>query len=265
MTSGIYKITCTENQKIYIGSASNIDRRFKTHKGTLKNNTHKNPHLQSAYSKYGEDSFIYEIIEYCPESDLRSREQYWLDFTRCYDREIGFNNCILSDRPLGYKHTEEAKKVMSEKRKGIKQSPETIAKRVASIKGSQHSEETKEKIRQSKLGDKNPMFGVRYTEEQKLEKVTKLLSVPRWNRGKTKENDPTLKKLSESRIGIKPSNCLKCKLIDTITGEEWIAESLKDLSTKTPISLSSINRIRSNNIDSSSYLIKYKLEIINAS
>ena len=265
MTSGIYKITCTENQKIYIGSASNIDRRFKTHKGTLKNSKHKNPHLQSAYSKYGEDSFVYEIIEYCPESDLRSREQYWLDFTRCYDREIGFNNCILSDRPLGYKHTEEAKKVMSEKKKGVKQFPETIAKRVAAIKGIKHSEETKEKIRQTKLGAKNPMFGVRYTEEQKLEKVTKLLSVPRWNRGKTKETDPILKKMSEARLGTKPSNCLKCRLIDTVTNEEWFADSLKDLATKTPISLASINRIRFDDIGYSSYLIKYKLEIINAS
>lgn len=84
MNSGIYRIVCLVNLKIYIGSTSNFERRFKTHRTTLKNNKHKNPHLQSAFNKYGESNFIYEVVEYCEETNLKVVEQIWMDKTECY-------------------------------------------------------------------------------------------------------------------------------------------------------------------------------------
>jgi hypothetical protein len=48
---------------------------------------------------------------------------------------------------------------------GIKQSPETIAKRVAKQLGKPLSEEHKEKVRQSKLGNRNHRFGIKASEE----------------------------------------------------------------------------------------------------
>jgi|NOAtaT_7_FD_contig_21_7053674_length_1316_multi_5_in_0_out_0_2 hypothetical protein len=173
--------------------------------------------------------------------------------------------CVLSDRPLGYKHTEESKKIMSEKKKGIKQTSENIAKRIEGMKGRKHSEQTKEKMRQSKLGEKNPMFGVKYSEEKRNEKVANMLSVTRWNKGKTKETDPLMAKLSEKLKGRSVYNSLKCRLINLESLEEWIADSIIKLSEGCPLSLASLNRLKSNKNCQTKLLKQYKLEIINES
>ena len=51
---------------------------------------------------------------------------------------------------------------------GVKQSQETIVKRNLKIIGTHLSKEHKEKLRVSKLGDKNPMFGKEFSEEHRL-------------------------------------------------------------------------------------------------
>lgn len=65
--------------------------------------------------------------------------------------------------------SEEGKKRISEARK------EYIKKYGTPTQGIGHTEEAKEKIRQSKLGEKNPMYGKHHTEEWKKE-VSKKLS-----------------------------------------------------------------------------------------
>src|SRR5260221_10258416 len=42
-TSGIYKITCTVNKKIYIGSSINLRKRKGEHWRELRQNKHNNP------------------------------------------------------------------------------------------------------------------------------------------------------------------------------------------------------------------------------
>jgi hypothetical protein len=72
----------------------------------------------------------------------------------------------------GKTHTSETRKNISENQKGRKQSTETIAKRVAknigkkrteefcmSRRGIKATKETKKKISESKMGDKNPRYG----------------------------------------------------------------------------------------------------------
>lgn len=75
----IYQIKNKLNNKIYIGSTNNYKKRFYTHKHELNNNIHKNTHLQRAWNKYGEEAFLFEIIEECNSMIKISREQYWLD------------------------------------------------------------------------------------------------------------------------------------------------------------------------------------------
>lgn len=89
--SGVYKITNVLNGKVYIGSSVNLEKRLNHHKGCLKNNKHKNAHLQRAYNKDGEASFIYEVIEYCDSEFNFEREQYWMDLTKCTNRKFGYN------------------------------------------------------------------------------------------------------------------------------------------------------------------------------
>lgn len=92
MDCGIYKITCTTTGKFYIGSSSEIKRRWVVHKYRLKHGIHINPYLQSVYNKYGLDSFLFEIIEEVEDkNNLLKIEQEWLDRTKSFDRTIGYN------------------------------------------------------------------------------------------------------------------------------------------------------------------------------
>ena len=61
---GIYSITNDKNGKKYIGStAKSFKSRWKKHITNLKNGGHASHHLQNAWNKYGEDSFIFKIEE----------------------------------------------------------------------------------------------------------------------------------------------------------------------------------------------------------
>lgn len=78
---GIYKIVNTVNGNLYIGSSIDIPNRQKQHRYHLRNNSHRNPHLQHAWSLYGEEAFAFETVE-VTSSDretLIEREQHYLD------------------------------------------------------------------------------------------------------------------------------------------------------------------------------------------
>lgn len=78
--AGVYLIENLVNGKVYCGSSKNLSQRFQHHRWRLRKGTHENPHLQAAYSKYGEESFTYRVVEFVEkEEDLVIREQYWLD------------------------------------------------------------------------------------------------------------------------------------------------------------------------------------------
>lgn len=76
---GIYKIKNLENGKCYYGSSKDITKRWKTHLNQLKNGKHHNIHLQRSWDKYGESSFIFEVVEECNEKVLLELEQKYLD------------------------------------------------------------------------------------------------------------------------------------------------------------------------------------------
>lgn len=79
MSSGIYKIENIANNKVYVGSSNNIETRWQKHRALLRHNKHQNSHLQGAWNKYGENSFIFSIVELCPVNSLLSREQYFIN------------------------------------------------------------------------------------------------------------------------------------------------------------------------------------------
>ena len=109
--TGIYKITNTANGKIYIGSAFNLSNRISVHKYTLKNNKHKNLHLQYAYNLYGEDSFTFEIVEIVNDKTiLLEREQCYLDSMKPYDRTVGYNIAKIAGNTAGRKASQETVK-----------------------------------------------------------------------------------------------------------------------------------------------------------
>lgn len=78
--TGIYKITCLLDNKIYIGQARDISDRWKTHiKCGLGIDTPSNK-LYTAMLKEGVENFSFEVIEECSVNDLNKKEKYWIDY-----------------------------------------------------------------------------------------------------------------------------------------------------------------------------------------
>lgn len=78
--SVVYKIVNLQHpNRVYIGSAKNFRSRMQMHLCQLKNNKHHNYLLQRAVNKHGIDNFNVHIIDFCNETNLRQKEQFWLD------------------------------------------------------------------------------------------------------------------------------------------------------------------------------------------
>ena len=76
---GVYSITNLKNGKVYIGSSKNISDRWWHHKYDLRLNKHSNIHLQRSYNKYGEDSFKFQVLEYCEENERHALEENYIN------------------------------------------------------------------------------------------------------------------------------------------------------------------------------------------
>ncbi len=77
MASGIYKILNTIDERIYVGSSKNMEKRFNVHKCELNTKKHKNPHLLNFINKYGIDKLSFEVLEYCEKDKLEEKENYY--------------------------------------------------------------------------------------------------------------------------------------------------------------------------------------------
>lgn len=237
--SGIYILKFKDI--IYVGSSINLYRRLNDHFNHLKRNCHRNKHLQNCYNKYTDSMFDWEIIEFCEISLLKEKEDFYIEKFDSFNK--GFNQSKNSISCLGYKHTEEAKKIMSLKKKGTIQSKETIEKRKQSLIGKKRTIEQKEKCRNSKLGDKNPMFGKKLSDVAKKLKGKNMNSVPRWNKGLTKDTDDRIKKLATWK-GKLPPNAMYHKLTDMENGNILESDSLSGLSKLCSISTTTLSRLK---------------------
>lgn len=60
---GVYKITSTQNNKVYIGSSADVPARINRHKAELKFGSHRNEELQEAWNLYGKTAFEFEVLD----------------------------------------------------------------------------------------------------------------------------------------------------------------------------------------------------------
>lgn len=147
---GVYKITCTIDGRLYIGSSMCISARWKEHRYQLGLGVHRSRHLQRAWNKYGADAFVFEVLQYEGDRDAREvLEQQFLDALSPFGAK-GFNSSRVVGTTRGMKLSDEHKRKIAEYNKGR-----------------QHSAATRERHRQSKLGALNPQFGKPLTERQK--------------------------------------------------------------------------------------------------
>ncbi len=176
---GIYKILNKQTGDCYIGSAVNLKKRITQHISLLRNNKSKHIPLQRAWNKYGEEIFEIVFLEILEDKTLLiTREQYYMDLIK-----PKYNIRNLAQSNLGLKDTEEVRSLKSKaainrgqsesQMEALKQAQRNrIGKSVTGrvkeslrlgplgMIGKHKSDNTKDKIRQSKLGQKNYMFGI---------------------------------------------------------------------------------------------------------
>lgn len=108
MKSGIYCIKNLFDNKIYIGSSIDINKRKTQHFSALRNNRHHSNYLQRSFNKYKEENFCFFILEECLNSLLLVREQHFIDILN-----PRYNICKIAGNSLGTKRNEEARKNIS--------------------------------------------------------------------------------------------------------------------------------------------------------
>lgn len=138
MASGVYCIASCDGRR-YIGSAVNIDKRWKEHRRGLSTGKHHSRFMQRVWNKRGPGAFAFSVLLLCDREKLLMYEQ------RCLDAfKPEFNTCPTAGSRLGSKMSDEARARMSASSasrrrgsnfKGRKHSPESLAKISASRKG----------------------------------------------------------------------------------------------------------------------------------
>lgn len=113
MISGIYKITNTITNKVYIGQSVNIKRRWREEKTAAfsTKDSEYNSVLSKAIRKYGLNNFKFEVIEECEKEKLNERERYWIQYYNSYLKGYNCN--------LGGSSSLQCAKINDKKLKGI--------------------------------------------------------------------------------------------------------------------------------------------------
>lgn len=85
----VYRITCRENNKCYIGVSKNTETRFKKHRYDARRSSPC--HIHRAMRKYGVNQFDFEVI-YGSKDEKYIREEMEPYFIHLYDsRRTGYN------------------------------------------------------------------------------------------------------------------------------------------------------------------------------
>lgn len=126
------------NGHAYVGSSINLASRMINYLNNtfLKSKQNINMPIVSALLKYDQSNFTLLILEYVEPKYLTIRETFYITFLMPY-----YNVLKQGYSSLGYKHTEETKKLLTELAKNRK-----------------HSDKTKSLIARSLTGENNPFY-----------------------------------------------------------------------------------------------------------
>ena len=88
--TGIYKITNLKTKECYIGQAVDLATRWKDHaKCGLGIDTPAGNKLYKAMQEYGIWNFSWEVLEFCPKTELNEKEKYYINLYQA--KEYGYN------------------------------------------------------------------------------------------------------------------------------------------------------------------------------
>lgn len=197
----IYQIRNVLNDKIYIGSSKNLKKRWTRHRSDLKMNCHHSDYLQRSWNKYGKDFFVLEVIE--ETDDLFRRELFWIE-TLCPEYNVGGvgGGDNLTNNPNRDKIIEQMKATLNktigalseeERSKKWGKSGENNPNWKNGISSQKVFCQTCKKeiskghkscVTCSKVGDSNPFFGKKHSEEFKNKRSEEMKGVYRGNQNK---------------------------------------------------------------------------------
>jgi len=146
--SGVYCLINKVNGHLYVGSSINLASRMRNYlnKAFLKSKQNANMPITRSLLKYDYSNFSLLILEYVEAEFLTSRETFYIANIIPYYNVLkqGFSS-------LGYIHTEETKKLLSEL-----------------AKNRTHSDNTKGLIARAVTGENNPFYNKSHSIESKI-------------------------------------------------------------------------------------------------
>ena len=149
--SGVYCLVNKINNHIYVGSSINLANRMKNYLNTTFLKSYKNINMPiiRALLKYGQSNFSLLILEYADSKNLTVKETFYITKIMPY-----YNVLKQGYSSLGYVHTEETKKLLTEL-----------------AKNRTHSIETKGLIARSLTGENNPFYNKSHSIESKTRMI----------------------------------------------------------------------------------------------
>ena len=96
---GVYQIRNLANGKIFIGSSKNLNGKSNSFRFQLSAGLHINRQLQTDYTQFGEENFVFEVLDYLEPkeylaydftSDLTTLEELWIEKLQPFG-EKGYN------------------------------------------------------------------------------------------------------------------------------------------------------------------------------
>lgn len=150
----LYLITNLVNGKVYIGQTSkSAEERWKMHCWT----TNKSDYFHYAIAKYGKEAFSIETITQVEtQEEISGLEKKWIAAFKSHEKQFGYNSTLGGEY-------------------GAIPNDEVRAKIGAYSANRIHNDATKEKMRQSHLGNNNHFYGKSHKSET-IEKLRKKCS-----------------------------------------------------------------------------------------
>lgn len=149
--SGVYCLINKANGHPYVGSSINLASRMRSYLNNnfLKSKKNVNMPIVKALLKYDQSNFTLLILEYVEPESIAVRETFYIIHVIPY-----YNVLKQGYSSLGYKHTEETKKLLSEL-----------------AKNRTHSDKTKSLIARALTGENNPFYNKSHSIESKVRMI----------------------------------------------------------------------------------------------